>query len=263
MTLPVWKGIIQFQGGLAAQIDCRDLGPTLKSLSLTLLLASGWPVLIGFVGWRLDHAAAAIPFVHAVAAGLLRAAIFAYPLEVLRIVCLRGGLAERHFDWPTNSVEGWKRNLTWFLPISVLLIGAVGLIEGAADEHRLDSIGRMTFLAFAALSGLFSLMTIRRSRTPVAASDGDTASEADAWSARFWQFAPTFAVAVCAGLFCSGMVGILLHGVAVDLAISTDRLAGRRPAAGPRRRSTLDRAGTAADGSAARRGIAVHYASGT
>lgn len=207
ITQPVCKGMIQRRGVIAEQIECRDLMPTLQSLMLTFILASGGPFLIGFVAWRLDHTSVALPFVHAVAAGLWRAAMFAIPLEILRIACLRGGLAERHFDWPQQLVDGWKRNLAWFLPAGILLVGAIGLIEGTTDEHRLDSIGRMTFLLFTASSGLFSLITIRRSRTRRDDMESDSEREGDVWSAQFWRFAPSLAVMVCAGLFVLALSG--------------------------------------------------------
>ena len=206
---PLMVGLIQRRGAIAAGIGCRDLWPTLQSIALTLILASGGPSLIWFLGWRLDHSASTVPFVHSFAAGLLRASVFAFPLSLLRIVCATRGLAEHHFDWPLQTIHDWRRNLGWFLPFGTALIGLIGLLEGTADEHRLDTIGRLSFMMFTALAALFSQLTIRRARIVTTTEDGVSVSDADVWSERFWQFAPRLAVATCLGLFVLGWSGYL------------------------------------------------------
>ncbi len=206
---PLLKAFVQRRGIIAATITCRDLLPTLQATSLTVVIACGWPLFIWFLGWRLDHSASSVPFVHAVAAGLLRAAMFAFPLEVLRVACMRGGLAEQHFDWPERSIVGWRRNLAWFLPIGLLLIGLIGLTEGTGDEHRLDSFGRFVFLVFAALAAVFCQLTVRRGVTPLKqeVTNDETTDESDVWSDRFWRFAPMLAVGISFGLFALGWSG--------------------------------------------------------
>ena len=203
----VLKNALQRQGQLSSEIVCRDLTPTLKAVVLTMLMSCCWPSIILFCAWRLDHTLSTTPFVHALALGLQRAATFLFPLEVLRVVCIRSGLAERHFDWPTSSVHRWRRNLNWFLPLGVIAIGLIGLVEGTSNEHRLDSFGRLIFLGFAALSAVFSLLTVRRVRTLVTTSEGVPVSDTDLWSDRFWRFAPMAALVACLGLLTLGVTG--------------------------------------------------------
>jgi len=202
---PFLKRYIQQQGVTAAEPTCRYLWPTLTTLFASSIVASGWPLLIAFIGWRLDSSVSIDPFVHAVAAGLYRAATFAFPLEFLRIVFRRGALADRHFEWPSKTVTAWRYNVSWFLPIGVLLIGLVGLVEGTSDEHRLDTLGRLSFLAFAGLSAIFSHFAFRR----VKGTAGEYVPEAeqDVWSDRFWRFAPFLAVTVPTGLLLLGWSG--------------------------------------------------------
>jgi potassium efflux system protein len=206
LSRPLLIGLIRRQGLAAAEAGCRELWPTLQTIAATLGIAVGWPVLLWFVGWRLDHSNSTISFVHGMAAGLLRAATFALPLEVMRIVCLRGGLAERHFDWPQASIDNWRRNVSSYLPVGLLLIGLIGLIEGSADEHRLDSFGRLTFLVFAMLSAIFSQQTIRRARARTTPVDG-AERDGDIWADRFWRFAPLLAVVASTGLLILGWSG--------------------------------------------------------
>lgn len=208
-TRPVLKRLVQQCGDIAAEDHCPSLSPTMQTISLTMFIASGWPLLIWFLGFRLDHSASVVPFVHAVAAGLLRCATFALPLEVFRITCMRGGLAERHFKWPESSIVRWRRNLGWYIPAGMVLIGLIALTEGIGDEHRLDSLGRFTFLIFAGLTTVFCYLTIRRPKyrssdeqeTAVAGNDGDI------WSYRFWRFCPLVAVSVAFGLLALGWAG--------------------------------------------------------
>lgn len=204
---PILRSMLRNRGHVASQLNCRDLSPTIQSVAMTLVLAAGWPSLIWFVGYRLDHGASTLPFVHSVASSLLRIAMFVMPLEVIRVACFRGGIAELHFDWPLELVNRWRRNLNWYIPASIVLIGLIGLVEGTADEHRLDAVGRSTFLIFTLLSGVFSLIVIRRSGMRSTTPDGFVAPENDVWSERFWRFAPRVALGICVGLFALGFSG--------------------------------------------------------
>ena len=204
---PFLKGWIIKKGTRAAEINCREMWPTLQAMAFSLIVACGLPSVIWFVGWRLDHVGVATPFARSVATGLMRAATFAIPLEILRIICLRGGLAERHFDWPPQLVTRWRRNLNWFSPVSFVLVALIGLLEGPADEHRLDAFGRMAFMAFAILSTIFCQLTIRRIPKLKALADGRSAADIDPASIRFWQIAPRVTIAVCLGLFALTWIG--------------------------------------------------------
>ncbi len=204
-TRPFLKGLVRGSGILAVHPECRTLSPTMHAVGLTFLVASGWPLLVLFVGWRMDHSASVLPFVHAVGAGLLRAATFAIPLEILRIACMPGGLAEQHFGWSSASVARTRANLGWFIPAGVLLVGLVGMLEGLADEHRLDSLGRLTYLMFAALSTVFCFLVIRKSHFQNKGNGGE--SNMDTWSGWFPILAPRLAIAASLGLLFLGWSG--------------------------------------------------------
>jgi potassium efflux system protein len=140
----------------AADPSCRDMFPTLQALIVTVMLACFVPAALGFLSWRLDHCASPSRFVHAVALGLRRAAIFAASLELLRLMVVRGGLCEKHFDWSASALVRLRRHLHWFVPVGIALVGIVGMIEATSDEQRLDSLGRVDYLLFAGLFAFFS-----------------------------------------------------------------------------------------------------------
>lgn len=204
---PILRGLLRNRGHVASQLNCRDLGPTLQSVAITFFLAAGLPCVLWFVGYRLDHGASSSPFVHAFAAGLHRIAMFALPLEMIRVICFRGGVGELHFDWPLELVNRWRRNLNWFLPVSGVLIGLIGFVEGTADEHRMDSVGRSTYLVFTLLACIFSMIVIRRSGIRATTPDGYVAPDSDVWSERFWKYTPRLAISICIGLFALGFSG--------------------------------------------------------
>ena len=162
VALLAWVGLrwtlrrrLRTLGTTAASAACHELRPTLQAMALTLLLAAMVPALLAFFGWRLDHSVSTSKFVHAVASGLLRAATFAVPLQLLRWIASRGGLAEQHFDWSSIAIVRLRRHLRWFVPAGIVLIGFVGLVEATSDEQRLDSSGRLGYLAFAGLLAIF------------------------------------------------------------------------------------------------------------
>ena len=171
-ALLFWAGLrwtlrsrLRTLGTTAADASCHEWHPTLQAVALTLLLAAFLPALLAFGGWRLDHSASASKFVHALAMGLFRAATLAVPLELLRWIVSRGGLAEQHFEWCPIALVRLRRHLRWFLPAGILLIGFVGMVEATADEQRLDASGRLGFLVFAGLLALFCQRAFPRQRS--------------------------------------------------------------------------------------------------
>ncbi len=147
---------LRLAGMGAADPSCRDMLPTLQAIVVTVMLASFVPAALGFLSWRLDHCASTSQFVHAVALGLRRAAVFAASLELLRLMVARGGLCEKHFDWSASALVRLRRHLHWFVPAGIALVGIVGMVEATSDEQRLDTLGRVDFLIFVGLLAFFS-----------------------------------------------------------------------------------------------------------
>ena len=91
-------------GELAAKSTFHGLLPTLWAALLTVLIAAVWPIVLWFFSWRLTSAPDSAPFGQAVGSALRYTAVFLWPLELLRQMCRRRGLAEAHFDWPSGSL---------------------------------------------------------------------------------------------------------------------------------------------------------------
>lgn len=196
----------------AASPACREMFPTLQAIVLTVMLASFVPVTLGFFSWRLDHCSSTSKFVHAVALGLRRAAVFAASMELLRLIVIRGGLAEKHFDWSEPALVRLRRHLYWFVPTGIALVGIVGMIEATSDEQRLDSLGRVDYLLFAGLLAFFCHRAFPRLEQVAAAAPAgpavpqdprrntDLSAEDEVWVNRFARFGSFLSVAIPLGL---------------------------------------------------------------
>ncbi len=198
---------LQAAGIGADDPTCRDLLPTLQAIGLSVLLAGFVPAVLAFISWRLDHCASASRFVHAVSLGLRRAAIFGWPLELLRLMVVRGGLAQKHFDWSAETITRLRRHLSWFIPIGIVLISIIGMVEATADDQRLDSLGRMNYLVFGGLLAFFCQRAFPRSSRAATApaelsadSRRDAPSEDDVWMNRLARLGAFLAIVLPIGL---------------------------------------------------------------
>ena len=224
-ALMLWAGLrwtvrrrLRLLGTAADDDACRAMLPTLQAIALTVLLAAVVPAGLAFIGWRLDHCASTSRFVHAVAMGLLRAAAFAVPLELLRLMVVRGGLAEKHLDWPAATLVRIRRHVNWFIPAGIVLVGLVGMVEATPDDQRLDALGRLCYLVFAVWLGIFCHRTFPRPPQSVRATpanppaesrdvrrgggddSGGVGGEDDVWLNRLMRVGAFLAVAIPLGL---------------------------------------------------------------
>lgn len=204
---------LQVLGEAAADPTCRVLFPTLQALVITVLLGAFIPAALGFLSWRLDHSTSTSRFVHAIATGLWRATMFAAAVELLRMTTLRGGLAEKHFEWSATTLVRLRRHLYWFVPAGITLIAIVGMVEANSNEQRLDSLGRVCYLSFTGLLGLFCYRAFPRTQVSMPAPTASppmnsqearraeaTPSEDDVWMDRLVRFGRVLAVAIPLGL---------------------------------------------------------------
>jgi potassium-dependent mechanosensitive channel len=149
------------QGALASRGSCLEYRPTLITIFLTVLLTVPWGLLILYLSWRFQvlslivrESEAMLPL--ALGVGLLSAARIYLPLEFLRQICRRKGLAEAHFGWSEKMLRATRFHLRWFLMVSVPLtfVAATGnameSTSGLASLARLCHILEMLFVAVLA-----------------------------------------------------------------------------------------------------------------
>ena len=52
----------------------------------------------------------------------MQVALILVPIELLRQTCRGKGLAEAHLEWRPRNCKAMKRDLDWFLPVSIVLL---------------------------------------------------------------------------------------------------------------------------------------------
>ena len=122
---------------------------TLKALGVTLLLAMPLPLLLAVSGWGLEAVAEPTHFVRAVTESLLQVAPTFLYLQFFSVMCIHGGVAEKHFRWPDPVLRklrrGFRRLMVVFLPTIFFL---VLLIQ---DQRQVTTGGLERLLMLVAL----------------------------------------------------------------------------------------------------------------
>jgi potassium efflux system protein len=110
---------------------------TASALGLTLLLAAPWPLLMAVLGWTLETQDSQ-PFVSAVGAALLAAALPFYYLRAFRLLCMAGGVADRHFRWSASTLGSLRRAVR-IATLGLLPLGFVGEVLGQYDNPAFNA----------------------------------------------------------------------------------------------------------------------------
>jgi len=119
---------------------------TLSALGLTLLLALPWPLLTALIGWQLSASTPSTAFTQAVGEGLLRIALPFYYLRAFRLLCLRGGVAERHFRWSAEPLDQLRRGFQ-LAALLLLPIGFAADVISRAQNPSFDgTLGRIALV---------------------------------------------------------------------------------------------------------------------
>ncbi|MCF7979707.1 MAG: mechanosensitive ion channel, partial [Chromatiaceae bacterium] len=128
------------------RIRTDRFGYTLSAIALTLLLAAPVSLLLALVGLMLIGAPGADGFAYAVGYGLLQVASGLYCLRAFRLLCMPGGVAERHFRWRADTLVRLRRSLN--LAIWTLLpIGFLAATVNGLGEIQAATLGRLLLTA--------------------------------------------------------------------------------------------------------------------
>ncbi|OPY64406.1 MAG: Mechanosensitive channel MscK precursor [Syntrophorhabdus sp. PtaU1.Bin050] len=129
---------------------------TVHVLILTALLALLMPMVSGFLGWRLQEALDVSDFGRAVGKALWISGLLFFYLRFLCLLCVRKGLGEIHFGWSPDAVRLLRKELAWYLTISLPLtfvLVVLWFVPGAEQGRgeRLVFIAAMLAMAVVIL----------------------------------------------------------------------------------------------------------------
>ena len=131
---------------------------SLSALGMTLLLAAPWPLLTALVGWMLSAQASTTAFVLAVGHALLATALPFYYLRAFRLLCMPGGVADRHFRWSASTLST-LRKATQLTAVCLLPLGFIGQTLAEYDNPGFN--GTLTRLVVVLLClGLSAIMAV-------------------------------------------------------------------------------------------------------
>ncbi len=128
---------------------------TAKAIGYSFMLAFPLPLLAGALGWEITHYIDTDEAGKAIGEALIRIAPALFFLRSIQVMCINGGLAEKHFLWPTTVTRALRRDIdmlliTFILPaIVVIIIAHNNLSDSGIELARfafvLASLGLITF----------------------------------------------------------------------------------------------------------------------
>ena len=129
---------------------------TVRAIGISVLLALPWPLLSLVAGWELIQSLDASDDVKAIGTGLLQITRGLFFVRAFRVLCMAGGLAEAHFNWPASVTRALRRQLDQLLLI-FLLPGCLMLISFARYPAEFGGeLSRITFVL--ATSGVIAFL---------------------------------------------------------------------------------------------------------
>jgi len=110
---------------LATALPLRRVGTdrfrfTLRGIGLSLLLAVPWPLLLVTLGIQLASSLEATDFTKAIGGGALAVAFGLFGFRAFSLLCIPGGVADRHFRWSSDALQTIRHNFQWAIWFLVL-----------------------------------------------------------------------------------------------------------------------------------------------
>ncbi|MCU0834285.1 MAG: mechanosensitive ion channel [Chromatiaceae bacterium] len=128
---------------------------TLEATFLTLVLAAAWPLLMAMLGSQLQQSPQATAFGRAAGAAMLDLALALYFLRTFRLLCMKGGVADRHFRWSGEVLAGLRRAFDWLIAVGVPVGLLANLVYGVQDLAYTATLGRLTLIAVMLVLAVF------------------------------------------------------------------------------------------------------------
>ncbi|WP_058554731.1 mechanosensitive ion channel domain-containing protein [Thiohalocapsa sp. ML1] len=193
---------------------------TAAALGMTALAALPWPLLLAAVGALLGGSLAADPFSKAMGDAMVAVAPALYYLLGFRALAMRGGVADRHFRWHTDTLLMVRRST--FAAVTLLL--PVGFVAAAVHQHQepefTGTLGRLSLALFELGLAVLTAVVLHPTRGALKHS---IAERPDGWLARLrfiWYPAMIAVPLALAGFALSGFLytsGVLLRSLINEL----------------------------------------------
>ena len=152
---PRCRSEIKRQGAIAIKRGCREFAPTLSALLQTAVLAFLWPAIGLAVGWLITTQYEG-NFAWSIGRGLTITSLVAIPLEMMRCVCRKEGLAQNHFSWTEGFRVAVRKHTGWFMCFYLPLLFLIISIE-KSNVDQYSRLGRVAMLALLTVLIVYAL----------------------------------------------------------------------------------------------------------
>ncbi len=120
---------------------------TLEAVGLSLLMAAPLSLLFVAFGLELYGSLEATDFTKAIGQAAISVSLGLYFLRAFRVLCMSGGVADRHFQWTGEVLKLLRRNFDWLLVVLVPLGFIASACYNHADITYSGSLGRLSLIA--------------------------------------------------------------------------------------------------------------------
>jgi potassium efflux system protein len=119
---------------------------TLKAMWLTSLAALPLPLLLVLVGRMLAYSIEATDYTRAIGRGLMDVSVSLYFLRAFRLLCMPGGVADRHFRWSGEALAKIRGELRWFTGALIPVALVATSLYHLNDATQAAGLGRLALL---------------------------------------------------------------------------------------------------------------------
>ncbi len=134
---------------------------TFKALGLAVLLAVVWPYIMAFPSMVLLKLPQIQPHTRGVVGGLLAAAQTLFVLGLLYYICRKNGLAQVHFRWAEPARQTLRSNLSWFIPMFVVLGLILAATNAVPEIEYGDALAKFALIGLSAAAAVFFARVLR------------------------------------------------------------------------------------------------------
>jgi len=188
--------------------------PTLQAIGLAAVVATGWPLLLAYLGWRISTATIANGLGTALGIALLYAAVLFWVSEFVKNMLRPDGPAETHLGWSTISTKLFRTKLRWLtvlgIPLAIITVG----LQYFQNGEWSNSLGRLVFVIGMFLLAYFmhSILNSKESilREAISKDNGT-------WFARLRKLSHTVGVGVPSLLAVLAIAGYYYTALQVAL----------------------------------------------
>ena len=119
---------------------------TFYGLGYVFLLALPLPLIMAFIGWLLLINAQVAIFSHAVADGLLTAAVPLLIMQFFYLLFAPNGFVQSMLGWHEHSIQLMHRQLNWLRLVVIPVMFLIGMFADRVDSEHSYTLGRMAFI---------------------------------------------------------------------------------------------------------------------